>query len=465
MGHLTGWPAFPAQAKAAKPAALLLAIVLSCALTEALPYSRSRQHHRDPHYEANRTAMIQALEGTFSQASTESTRESVENWLIIGLFLFITACSLIFELVFDTTEEFLERTGMKPLLKMLHGAYKELTILGFITLTLFAAVRLGQMQKVNDQYLGVSEIEAAALRESEEAGESTSPPTHLTEVFEEVHILIFVVMSLFILAAAVITLSGYRLLRKYEYMDAKSETDLRNDVTTLQTTGGVREQHVDESLEYWALRERFLHPTIPLIPRPRARETGYPQFSFSSYISSVYGDIVSQMVELPPSVIITSFLIILLLRPALDLKGREVIAFMILVAFALLGMTTLAMVYIRYVNDKLRPDAATLRAFFGEGRASSDQNRQALTAPIDESGYINFDQFKALIMLLGQLGVAPEEYQAFQENRLQKLFRSLDTDSDNKIVRPNAYSRRLSTVIAVSRSRKESSGKPFRGRS
>nr|CEL69178.1 TPA: EF hand domain-containing protein [Neospora caninum Liverpool] len=287
-------------------------------------------------------------------------------------------------MAFDTTEEFLAHRGMTPLLKMLRGAYKELTILGFISLTVFATVRLGQMQKLNDKYLGVSKTEAAALREAEEAGENLSPPTHLTEVFEEIHILIFTIMSLFILAAAAFTVVGYRLLRKYEYMDAKTETDLRNDVTLLQTSGDISELHVNESLTYWGLRQRFFHPTILMVPRPREREIGYPQFSFSDYISYCFGDTLAGMVELPPSILILSFLIVLLLRPALDLSGREIIVFMVLVAFALLGMTVLAVMYVRYVNEKLRPDSARLRAFFGEARASSDQMQQAIAAPIDD---------------------------------------------------------------------------------
>ncbi|PHJ25766.1 ef hand domain-containing protein [Cystoisospora suis] len=286
-------------------------------------------------------------------------------------------------MAFDSIEEFFERRGMTSLTKMLRGAYKELTILGFISLTLFAVVRSGQMQRVNDKYLGVSHTELAAIHEAEEAGEATPPPTHLTEIFEEIHILIFVVMSIFLLSACILTARGYRLHRKHEYLDAKTETDLRNDVTMLEREGGVSEQHVEESLTYWGIRQRFLKPRIPTIPKPRARYGELPDFSFAAYISHAYGDTLTEMVELPPSILVLSFLIVLLLRPALDLAGREVIAFMILVAFALLGMTLLAYSYVRHVTGILDPDPKKLRSVFGAARVSAEQLQEALDAPVD----------------------------------------------------------------------------------
>nr|PIM03759.1 EF hand domain-containing protein [Toxoplasma gondii COUG] len=385
MRLLTNCLALLTWARVPKPGVLLMGVAVLSTVAEALPYSPALQNKYDIKSAVSRATTISALEETFLQApAEESTRENVENWITLGLFLFIIACSLIFEMAFDSTEEFLTYRGVTSLLKMLRGAYKELTILGFISLTSFATVRLGQMQRLNDTYLGVSKTEAAALREATEAGETLSPPTHLTEVFEEIHVLIFIIMFLFILAAAVFTLVGYRLLRKYEYFDAKTETDLRNDVTMLQTSADVSEQHVNESLIYWGLRQRFIYPSIPLVPRPRERETGYPQFSFSDYISYCFGETLTGMVELPPSILIISFFIVLLLRPALDLSGREIIVFMILMAFALLGMTALAMMYTRYINEKLQPHSAKLREFFGEKRASSDQMRQAIAAPIDD---------------------------------------------------------------------------------
>lgn len=327
---------------------------------------------------------MQALEATFLSVSAEETdRQNIENWVTTGLFLFIVACSLIFEMAFDTIEEFLKRRGMNSLTKMLRGAYKELTILGFISLTLFAVVRSGGMQRANDKYLGVSETELAAIREAEEAGEVTPPPTHLTEIFEEIHILIFVVMSIFLVSACILTVLGYRLHRKHEYLDAKTETDLRNDVMMLEREGGVSEKHVQESLTYWGLRRRFMQPKVPTIPKPRARHGEFPEFSFAAYISHAYGDTLTEMVELPPSILVLSFLIVILLRPALDLAGKEIIAFMILVAFALLGMTLLAFSYIKHVTAILEPDPKKLRSFFGVERASPEQLQEALDAPVD----------------------------------------------------------------------------------
>lgn len=50
------------------------------------------------------------------------------------------------------------------------------------------------------------------------------------------------------------------------------------------------------------------------------------------------------------------------------------------------------------------------------------------------SGYLQFDDFKAFVVLLGGLGVEPE-FAEHQKATLGRLFDWLDTDGDRQIVR------------------------------
>ncbi|KAL8440391.1 hypothetical protein Efla_000279 [Eimeria flavescens] len=49
------------------------------------------------------------------------------------------------------------------------------------------------------------------------------------------------------------------------------------------------------------------------------------------------------------------------------------------------------------------------------------------------SGYLQFDDFKAFVVLLGSLGVDPKHYPQYQRMRLGKLFEYLDVDGDRRI--------------------------------
>lgn len=58
------------------------------------------------------------------------------------------------------------------------------------------------------------------------------------------------------------------------------------------------------------------------------------------------------------------------------------------------------------------------------------------------SGYLQFEDFKAFVVLLGSLGVDKKEYPQHQRATLGRLFEFLDADGDRQIVR-NKYSKRI----------------------
>lgn len=314
----------------------------------------------------------------------ETHDEYIENWVIIALFIVIIVLSIIFELLVGTLEEYLLRRGLHKLQDMLDCAFKELTILGFISLLLYSIVRLGAMRKLNDKYLGVSKTEEAAIAEAEAHGEEPYPPTHLTETFETIHVLIFMIMVTFVLQVAALTALGYRTMRTLEYLDAKTDDDLRNDVASLLEREHPSERSIRQSLEHWGIRRRFISTTNPLMPKPRRLEPGFPKFSFAAYLIHCFGEGLADMVELPPSILILTLLIVALLRPAMSLPGREVIAFMIIGAFGLLFLTYIAYSFLKYADAKIRPDSGALIAVLASPNIDPEQADKAFHCPIDD---------------------------------------------------------------------------------
>ncbi|XP_026190059.1 uncharacterized protein LOC113146556 [Cyclospora cayetanensis] len=314
----------------------------------------------------------------------ESHEEFIENWLLTGLFIVIIISSIIFEVLVELLQECLRHRGLHKLQDMLTCAFKELTILGFISLFLYCATRLGAVRKLNDKYLGVSKTEEVAIQEAEAHGEVPYPPTHLTETFETIHVLIFMIMVAFIVQVAVLTAVGYRTMKELEYLDAKTSDDLRKDVTSLLEGGYGYKGSVRKALEHWGIKRRFISATNPLMPKPRRPEPGFPKFSFAAYLIHCFGESLSVMIELPPSILVLTLLIVVLLRPALSLPGREIIIFMVIAAFGLLLLTCLAYAFLKFADAKVRPDSGALVPLFSSQAVDPEASDKAFHCPIDD---------------------------------------------------------------------------------
>lgn len=68
------------------------------------------------------------------------------HWAIIGLFFCIIMLSIGFEETQHALKHYLKETGQKKLLTMLDAMFKELTILGFVGLTLMVMVKTGVLK-------------------------------------------------------------------------------------------------------------------------------------------------------------------------------------------------------------------------------------------------------------------------------------------------------------------------------
>lgn len=107
--------------------------------------------------------------------------------------------------------EYLEHKRLRHVLKVVAAITKEVTVLGFISLLLFFCTRLGLTMAINDKLLGQSSLERVGIKElKEESGNTYAAPTVVFELFESVHILVFILIvtfTLFVLVLLTISLS------------------------------------------------------------------------------------------------------------------------------------------------------------------------------------------------------------------------------------------------------------------
>ena len=88
---------------------------------------------------------------------------------------------------------------------------------------------------INDYFLGVDELERVAKAELKAEGESPNlSPTHLFEIFEDMHFLIFGVMLLFVASVAVQVTFALRKQQTWESYEAKSEDEMRTELASGQ---------------------------------------------------------------------------------------------------------------------------------------------------------------------------------------------------------------------------------------
>lgn len=101
--------------------------------------------------------------------------------------------------------DYLEHRHLHHVLKVVAAITKEVTVLGFISLLLFFATRLGLTMAINDKLLGQSALERVGIAElKEESGNPYAAPTIIFELFESVHILVFIFVATFILFVLVL---------------------------------------------------------------------------------------------------------------------------------------------------------------------------------------------------------------------------------------------------------------------
>ncbi|CBZ51815.1 conserved hypothetical protein [Neospora caninum Liverpool] len=281
------------------------------------------------------------------QDHAAADHSSVLNHVVIAILGTILILTLIFELAHETIVEALEEKHLHHALEVVSAVNKEMTILGFISLLLFAMTRFGYLMQASDNLLGQTELERIGIEEmKEEGGNPYTAPTPLFELFEDVHITVFFFMVTFffaialLLAAAVIETSRWRKYEGVDFMELRKKVE----------DGSVSTGH----LKFWFLRYKFVNPTNPLLAHPKAG------FSFGEYLSERLTAVVVKLVEVSPSTWIIIMAFALLVRPVLAFGPRDTVKFFFGLAGVLAFCTVLLYLYLSRLLSQLWPGSVAV---------------------------------------------------------------------------------------------------------
>ncbi|CAD7926936.1 unnamed protein product [Amoebophrya sp. A25] len=291
-------------------------------------------------------------------------------WTVICLFGLIIIMSIAFEEFQHVLIHHYKHTGQTQMLKMIDATFKELTILGFVGLSLMCLVKSGALKAVaeavfervhgdkhasehasrrhvlshvHEHHVMVLNHEAGGVTENVVEGdrrlllqgekrrgaaprrelhmEETDPiATELFELFEQVHMMIFFIMVAFIgLVASLLILSGLTREKFALCRDLKAE-----QVSTLslkqKLLGGPL--LVRDAIEFRLIQREFFHPYDDKMQNPDAQPA---IFDFVGYLAIAMAEFVVELVEIPSVSFATLFILLLAAKPVfrMDAEGQQ----------------------------------------------------------------------------------------------------------------------------------------------
>ncbi|CEM08118.1 unnamed protein product [Vitrella brassicaformis CCMP3155] len=217
---------------------------------------------------------------------------------------------------------------------MVQAATRELTILGFIALLLFSAVRWGIVKAINDSLFGIDRIEATAVRELTSHHEPKELAiTKMFELFESVHYFVFAVMVTFILMTTLLIILALRQTNVWHRYDKLTMADLsRRGVSSA-------------AISYWGTKHRFHTNDNMFIAKP----TQPCRFSFASYLSVSLLAFLTSLVEIPVMSWMVLLAVAVLAKPALSLGETDLAVFL---SVCLAGLFLVSLTFCVHIGNK-----------------------------------------------------------------------------------------------------------------
>mmetsp|Transcript_22292 Transcript_22292/g.55923 ORF Transcript_22292/g.55923 Transcript_22292/m.55923 type:complete len:689 (-) Transcript_22292:930-2996(-) len=205
-----------------------------------------------------------------------------ERTIILVILLVLVVLSVAFEIVKDKIEESTEEE-LEPIVTHM---WQELTILGFLSLLSFIAVKVGLIDKIAEQLYPEAEKE------------------ELKETVENVHMALFLVMVVFIVEVVMLlnlakvfsrewkaiekTMKNpLRIYEEYQAVASRPKSFVSHVIPVLDPHRSVRYK-----MTYLLMRAEFM--------KPREGTNILPQdFDFSEYLTINLGETVGEIVEVP----------------------------------------------------------------------------------------------------------------------------------------------------------------------
>lgn len=228
----------------------------------------------------------------------ENEDESVGMKFLVGMCTFaIVTVLVLFTMFFEALKELLESSASRNMKPMISSLFGEMTILGFLNLVMYIIHTGGGLEKISGKLFGHT---------AEGIG-------YLTELFETVHYLLFMIMCLFIFKVLYLLHIATNTIQEWK--------ELNRDVQNKQKVEAMRElylQHKPKPWYDWSLGQdaphrffSFMSMRLELI-RGRSTNSQAPldnsptvewlpdNFDYSEYLSRCLGEYLAELIEMPP---------------------------------------------------------------------------------------------------------------------------------------------------------------------
>lgn len=279
----------------------------------------------------------------------EEEEEEEERLLKLHIIVLTVSCLVGVSLLFEITHEHLLEHTSETMRPIIVGLFGELTLLGFIGLTLFLLFKMAWPHELSEEVYGDSTI--------------------IPELGESVHMVLFLVMVIFLAQAVYLARLGDRVVHKWKAWESHSLTKVHERTIRkhkqLQGSSllSLATHSLDEDVDaliFSLTRDRFcqvrrLHPA---------------DFEFASYLGIALGRTLEDLVEVPVKSWVCLEVVLLLAWQIDGLLGkREKMLSWILAGYALPLMAGLVLAKLRRIL--VQHTAPLLAEAEGRGRSGS----------------------------------------------------------------------------------------------
>lgn len=257
---------------------------------------------------------------------------------------------LLIAAVFDLGKEFLEDICDEEFEKVLGKMFGELALLGFIGLIMFFVdKKTTLLEQISENLFGNEFTDG----EEDEAGKIVS------ELFEQVHMLLFLVMILYMCFVLLLIFAGRRTLKQWEANEKLAETGARDIIRRFDMWRKVNPTHPFYDLwhiyspsqqllqmRFLLKRERFIQ-NLEYLHTQELRGLPAHQFNFAMYLRLQYLEFLAETVDIPSYlwlVIITLIVVFYFLKLYLS---------MFVLSFLYIGVSWATVVFCFLVLHKL----------------------------------------------------------------------------------------------------------------
>lgn len=299
---------------------------------------------------------------------------------VLAIVTFLVALSIAFEKGKEKLNEAYGKTHVKPVLE---SFFAEMTLLGFIGLVFFFISKFNALEPISIKLFGEEEDEK------------------LNEMFETVHMVLFMVMMIFLIQVIFQLRIAGALEEKWKTWENRALMTIHGDHVD------ERKVNDEEYQIYWRLRQRFIDPTRGVeseqqrassvrksrhgkeadvesgeeqkIASVHGVETLEQEFDFANYLNKMLGEDLSELVEVPIAAWIVLW-VLFVLYWGLDLVFNGDLTPLL---YALVGGCYVLYLFVYVVKRKC---AAILHQITAQHPASSHTN------PISEPMMLSLQQ-------------------------------------------------------------------------